>query len=160
MTISYRWLCALVVSSLVSAELMLAQGAPRGAADPYAAKQMHDAIAAAQGGDESRAIEIVRALVVERPRFGPGLKLEGMLLEDTGHASDAAAAYEAALKLAPNDPELLLKAGSMELVAGRVERAAELLKRRLRLMPVMRMPATTWLRLCTCRGITMVRLGC
>ncbi|MBB5058204.1 tetratricopeptide (TPR) repeat protein [Granulicella aggregans] len=136
MTISYRWLCAVVSGSLLSAELMLGQGAPRGAsADPYAAKQMHDAIAAAQGGDEARAIEIVRALVEQRPRFGPGLKLEGMLLEDQGQAGEAAKAYEAALTLSPNDSELLLKAGSMDLVAGKVPRAAELLKRRLRLLP-------------------------
>jgi tetratricopeptide (TPR) repeat protein len=136
MTISYRLICAVVAGSLFSAALMLGQGAQRGAAsDPYAAKQMHDAIAAAQGGDEARAIEIVRGLVAARPRFGPGLKLEGMLLEDSGQAGEAAEAYEAALKLAPNDAELLLKAGSMELVAGKVQRAAELLRRRLRLVP-------------------------
>jgi tetratricopeptide (TPR) repeat protein len=121
---------------VLTAPVVLAQSvSPRAAVDAYAAKQMHDAIAAAQAGDEARAIGIVRALVEQRPRFGPGLKLEGMLLEDQGQAGEAAEAYEAALKLSPNDSELLLKAGSMELVAGKVPRAAELLKRRLRLVP-------------------------
>ncbi len=130
------WLAVLALGFILTAPIVRAQSTPvRSGVDPYAAKQMHDAIAAAQGGDEARAIEIVRALVEQRPRFEPGWKLEGMLYEDAGRAADAAAAYEAALKLAPNDAELLLKAGSMELVAGKVQRSAELLRRRLRLVP-------------------------
>ncbi len=130
------WLGVLALGLLLTAPMVRAQGTPgRAAVDAYAAKQMHDAIAAAQAGDEARALGIVQALVQQRPRFEPGWKLEGMLLEDQGHTGDAAEAYEAALKLAPNDSELLLKAGSMDLVAGKVQRSAELLRRRLRLVP-------------------------
>ena len=115
---------------------LIAQTPPRQASpDPFTARQMHDAIAAAQAGDEPRALEIVRALTEKRPRFVPALKLEGMLLQESGRPDDALVAYESALTLAPNDPDLMLKAGSMNLVSGHLERATSLLTQRLRLLP-------------------------
>ncbi len=105
------------------------------AVDPAVAHGMHDAIAAAQGGDEQHALLIVGGLLAQHPAFEPALKLKGMLLEDTGHKEDAAAAYAAALKLAPNDPELLLKVGIIALLTGHLDQSVALLAHRVQVVP-------------------------
>jgi len=74
-------------------------------------------------------------LLAEHPEFAPGIKLKGMLLEEAGRTSEAAAAYEAALKLAPNDGDLLLKVGKSKLIAGQKEEAIRLLERCIRILP-------------------------
>jgi Flp pilus assembly protein TadD len=67
-------------------------------------------------------------LLEQRPDFAPAIKLKGMLLEEAGRSSEAAAAYEEALKLAPDDGDLLLKAGIYKLAAGQKEEAIRLLQ--------------------------------
>lgn len=74
-------------------------------------------------------------LLAQDPKFAPAIKLKGMLLEEAGQTSEAAAAYEEALKLAPNDPDLLLKAGVYKLKAGDRQRAIELLEHCIRMLP-------------------------
>ena len=105
------------------------------AVDPALARAMHDAIASAQGGDEPHALVIVGDLQTQHPAFEPALKLKGMLLEDTGHKEDAAVAYAAALKLAPNDPELSLKVGIIALLTGYLDQSIALLTHRVQLVP-------------------------
>jgi len=61
--------------------------------------------------------------------------LKGMLLEEAGRASDAAAAYEQALKLAPNDGDLLLKTGIYKLATGQKVEALKLLQHCVRILP-------------------------
>jgi tetratricopeptide (TPR) repeat protein len=58
-----------------------------------------------------------------------------MLLEEAGHTSEAAAAYEQALKFAPNDADLLLKAGIYKLAAGQREEAIKLLQHCIQILP-------------------------
>jgi hypothetical protein len=67
-----------------------------------------------------------RKLSVER--FG----LRGSL-ESVGRDGEAAATYEAAWKLAPNDSELLGKVGVYRLLAGDTDEAIRLLSRRAKL---------------------------
>jgi tetratricopeptide (TPR) repeat protein len=59
------------------------------------------------------------------PRFEPALKLKGMLLEQRGSTGEAMVVYEAALKLNPNDADLLLKAGIYKLQSGQKEEALQ-----------------------------------
>ena len=122
--------------SLAAAVSLNAQPAPSHASpDPATARRMHDAIAAAQAGDEPRALALVSGLVAEKPRFLPGLKLQGMLLEDMGRNPEAAHAYAAALALAPADPAMLLKVGTLQLLAGHSDQAIPPLEHRLQLLP-------------------------
>jgi tetratricopeptide (TPR) repeat protein len=92
-------------------------------ADSHVKEQMHEAVGAAQHGDETHALELTTTLLDEHPDFGPALKLQGMLLEDMGRSPEAAVPYQKALKLSPNDPELLLKVGIYHLVTGDKDQA-------------------------------------
>ena len=74
-------------------------------------------------------------LLQQNPKFVPALKLKGMLLEESGQNSEAAAAYQEGLKLAPSDPDLLLKTGIYKLAAGDREEALKLLQHCARLLP-------------------------
>lgn len=103
--------------------------------DSQVNEAMHQAIAAAEHGDESRALSLTSSLLAEHPNFEPGLKLQGMLLEDMGRFEQADASYRQALKLAPNDTELLMKIGAYKLVAGDKVEAISLFTRLLKLKP-------------------------
>jgi tetratricopeptide (TPR) repeat protein len=98
-------------------------------------QQLRQAISIAQQGDDDHALALTNALLARHPEFVPALKLQGTLLEDMGHQSDAALSYEKALTLAPNDPELLLKVGVFQLIADHDDEAISLLRHRLRLVP-------------------------
>ena len=74
-------------------------------------------------------------MLEQRPHFAPAIKLKGMLLEESGRISEAGAAFEEALKLAPNDPDLLLEVGKYKLTAGQSEEAIKLLQHCLRILP-------------------------
>lgn len=99
------------------------------------AQQMLRAIRAAKSGDDQQALSITNALLAEHPDFVPALKLQGELLEENGRDVDAAQSYAKALKLKPNDPDLLLKVGIDELVTGSYARSVALLHRRLGFTP-------------------------
>jgi tetratricopeptide (TPR) repeat protein len=77
----------------------------------------------------------VLRLLEQHPDFASAIKLKGMLLEEAGRTSEAAAAYEEALKLSPNDPDLLLKAGIFNLTAGQKEEAIKRLEHCVRILP-------------------------
>lgn len=98
-------------------------------------RQFHQALNLAQHGDRQEAMNLVLRLLEQRPDFAPAIKLKGMLLEEAGRTSEAAAAYEEALKLAPNDGDLLLKTGIYKLSAGQTEEAIKLLQRCVRILP-------------------------
>lgn len=104
-------------------------------ADAALQQQLHEAVASAQHGDGQHALAVVNDVLQRRPAFIPALKLRGMLLEDSGQDTDAAAAYEQALKLSPNDADMLLKVGTLRLVAGKTDQALALLQHRVRLLP-------------------------
>lgn len=98
-------------------------------------QQFHQALGLAKQGDRPGAMNLVLRLLAQHPDFSPGLKLKGMLLEEAGHSSDAAEAYEQALKIAPNDGDLLLKVGIAKLTAGQKEEAIRLLEHCVRILP-------------------------
>ncbi|MGA1989279.1 MAG: tetratricopeptide repeat protein, partial [Candidatus Sulfotelmatobacter sp.] len=98
-------------------------------------RQLHQALSLEEHGDKQGAMNLVVRLLEQHPDFSQAIKLKGMLLEETGRASEAAAAYEAALKLAPNDGDLLLKTGTYKLAAGQKEEAIKLLEHCLRVLP-------------------------
>lgn len=117
---------------LLAAALAGAQSSPHQSA---ATQQLRDAIGLAQSGNETEALNRVNALLAAHPNFAAALKFQGELLEDMGKEPDAGAAYEHALRLAPNDSELLLKVGIYRLVSGKYSEAVSLLRRRVTLVP-------------------------
>ncbi len=103
--------------------------------EPSMMRQLHQALSLAEHGDKQQAMTLARQLLEKDPKFVPAIKLKGMLLEESGQMADAAAAYEEALHLAPNDPDLLLKSGISKLASGDREQAIQLLRHCIRIVP-------------------------
>jgi tetratricopeptide (TPR) repeat protein len=126
---------------LVSTALLAAAGVavPAQCTKPQAesslTRQLHQALSLAEHDNKQEAMKIVLQLLEHHPDFAPALKLKAMLLEETGHTTEAAAAYEDALKLTPNDGDLLLKSGIYKLSAGQKEEALKLLQHCVRILP-------------------------
>jgi tetratricopeptide (TPR) repeat protein len=80
-------------------------------------------------------MNVALRLLEQHPNYEPAIKLKGLLLEEAGRTSEAAAAYEQALKLAPSDADVLLKAGIYRLTAGEKEDAIKLLQHCIRILP-------------------------
>lgn len=99
------------------------------------ARQVRQALTLNEHGDKQGAMNLVLRVIEQHPDFAPAIKLKGMLLEEAGRSSDAAVAYQQALILAPNDADLLLKAGIYKLAAGRKEEAVKLLQHCVRILP-------------------------
>ncbi|MGD0734476.1 MAG: tetratricopeptide repeat protein [Terracidiphilus sp.] len=127
-----RTLCAFCLMMMVG--LCTAQE-PKPAVESPSMKQLHQAISAADRGDKKQAMELTDTLLAQHPDFESALKLRGMLLEDAGRMYEAGESYQKALRLAPNDAELLLKVGIYQLVAGDKEQAVRLLTHHLKLAP-------------------------
>jgi tetratricopeptide (TPR) repeat protein len=104
-------------------------------ADSPAMRQLQQAVSLAEHGDPQGAMNIALRLLEQNPKFVPAMKLKGMLLEESGRAAEAAAVYEEALKLSPNDADLLLKTGIYKLAAGNREEAIKLLQHCIRILP-------------------------
>jgi len=130
-------LCAgllLAVLLAVGGTVVRAQKTAHRAESPQM-QQVQQALNLAAHGDRQGAMDLVLHLLEQHPDFAPAIKLKGMLLEQAGRTSEAAAAYEQALKLAPNDPDLLLLVGTYKLNAGQKEDAIQLLEHCIRILP-------------------------
>jgi tetratricopeptide (TPR) repeat protein len=103
--------------------------------NPELMAQLHEAILAAEHGDDNRALTLARQLLEQHPTFEPALKFQGTLLEDLGRGPEASASFQAALKLAPTDPKLLLKVGHYQMEAGDNDDAITLFVRALKYAP-------------------------
>ncbi len=126
----------LLLAVLCAAEetALRAQNKTRPAESPLMG-QVQQALKLAEHGDQQGAMNLVLHLLEQHPKFAPALKLKGMLLEDSGHLAEAGAAFEQALKFAPNDPDLLLEVGKYKLTAGQKEEAIKLLQHCIRILP-------------------------
>jgi tetratricopeptide (TPR) repeat protein len=126
---------------LLAAALLVAAGTAARAqstkptAESPLTRQLHQALNLAEHGDKQGAMNIVLRFLERHPDFAPAIKLKAMLLEEAGRTSEAAAAYEEALKRAPNDGDLLLKLGIYKLAAGQKEEALKLLQHCIRILP-------------------------
>src|SRR5258708_18948997 len=118
----------------VGGDAVRAQNTGRPAESPLT-RQLHQALSLAEHGTKRNAMNLVLRLLEQHPDFAPALKLKGMLLEEAGRITEAGAAYEEALKLAPNDGDLLLKAGIFKMAAGQKGEALQLLQHRIRGLP-------------------------
>lgn len=98
-------------------------------------RQVRQAVSLDEHGDRQGAMALTLQLLSQNPKFAPAIKLKGMLLEEAGQTSDATAAYEEALKLAPNDPDLLFKTGVHQLTAGDRSQAIKLLEHCTKILP-------------------------
>lgn len=98
-------------------------------------QQLHKALDLAGRGDAASAMQIVQHLLDQDPRFEQAMKLKGMLLEETGRKEEAIVVYEQALKIAPNDTDLLLKDGLYKLTIGQKQVALEMLIRAAKARP-------------------------
>jgi tetratricopeptide (TPR) repeat protein len=122
---------ALFVASGLAAQT---QGAGRAAQSPQM-EQLHKALSLAEHGNAQAAMNLVRDLLEQNPKFEPAIKLKGMLLEESGRTAEAEAAYEEGLQLAPNDPDLLLKTGICKLAQHKSDEAIKLLEHCTRILP-------------------------
>jgi tetratricopeptide (TPR) repeat protein len=113
---------------------VLGQSATHPAESPLL-RQIQQALSLDEHGDRQGAMNLVVRLLEQHPDFEPAIKLKGLLLEEAGRTSEAAAAYEEALKLAPNDADVLLKTGAYKLAAGQKEEAIKLLQHCIRILP-------------------------
>jgi tetratricopeptide (TPR) repeat protein len=131
------FLRSVIVIPVLLAYVIVAAGAQPSPypVEPSLVKQLRRAISMAEGGEKEQALVLANALVEEHPDSVPTLKLQGMLLEETGHGVEAAQVYRRALQLTPSDSDLLLKLGTYLLGAGDYDQAIELLLRRLRINP-------------------------
>ena len=104
-------------------------------AESVSIEQLHQALSLAKSGDKQGAMTLTLQLLERNPKFAAAIKLKGMLLEGAGQTLEAAAAYEEALKLAPNDPDLLLKTGIYRLASGDRDQAIKLLQHCTKILP-------------------------
>jgi tetratricopeptide (TPR) repeat protein len=125
-------LCAALLARAGAA--VQAQNPGRRAESPLM-RQVQQALSLDEHGDRQGAMNLVLHLLEQHPDFEPAIKLKGLLLEEAGRTSEAAAAYEDALKLAPNDPDVLLKTGTYKLAAGQKEEAIKLLQHCIKILP-------------------------
>lgn len=104
-------------------------------ADPSLMRQLQQAVSVAKQGDPQRSMTLTQQILEKHADFVPALKLKGSLLEDSGRPSEAGAVYEQGLRLAPNDPDLLLKTGIYKLATGDKQAALDLLLHCTRILP-------------------------
>jgi len=124
----------LLVVLTIGGVAITAQNSSRPADSPLM-RQVHQALTLADHGDKQGAMNLVLRLLEQHPNFAPAIKLKGMLLEGTGRGDEAAAAYQEALKLTPNDPDLLLELGTYKLHTGQKEEGIKLLEQCVRILP-------------------------
>jgi len=104
-------------------------------ADAVPIERLQQALNLAGRGDRQGAMTLTLQLLERNPNFVPALKLKGALLEEAGQTSQAAATFEAGLKLAPHDPDLLLKTGIYQLTIGDRHEAIRRLRQCARILP-------------------------
>jgi tetratricopeptide (TPR) repeat protein len=132
--VGFRPVLLLAALLTIGGTALGAQSKARPAESPLM-EQVHRALKLAEHGDQRGAMNLVLQLLEKHPDFAPAIKLKGMLLEDSGRIAEAGAAFVEALKLAPNDPDLLLEVGKYKLTAGDKEEAINLLQHCIRLLP-------------------------
>jgi tetratricopeptide (TPR) repeat protein len=126
----------LLVGAIVVASYTVAVAqSTRPPAESVPMQRLHQALSLAKNGDRQGAMTLTLQLLAGNPKFAPAIKLKGMLLEEAGQTSQAGAAYEEALKLVPDDPDLLLKTGIYELASGHRDQAIKLLKHCTKILP-------------------------
>ena len=132
-----KLICLGLVTVAFIAGLPLASDAQKTASQSDAPlwARLHRALSISEHGDIEQALILTNQVVEQHPEFVPALKLQGMLLEETGQPEKAALSYRRGLKLAPNDADLLFKVGVERLVAGDKSQAVTLLLRHLRYEP-------------------------
>ena len=128
-----RILLPLWLTVLLSAAVTAQSAGP--SSDSFLTRQLRQALSLAKQGDGQGAMKLTLQLLEQNPRFAPALKLKGMLQEELGQSSEAAASYEEALKFAPNDPDLLLKSGIYKLATGDRDEAIKRLQHCTRILP-------------------------
>lgn len=126
-------IAACVVGSFLSG-VCLAQKAASPAAVELS-HELHEALNLAQHGQPKQAFEAVNEILRTHPNYAPALKLKGMLLESAHRGDEANESYSQALKLDPNDEDLLYKVGVYQLIKGDRAEAILLLTHYVKLEP-------------------------
>jgi len=98
-------------------------------------QQLHQAVTFAEHGERQKAMSMAMEILERNPKFVPAIKLKAMLQEEAGQSAEAGITYEQGLKLAPDDPDLLLKAGVHKLATGERAQAIQLLERCAKIAP-------------------------
>jgi len=130
----FRRVLLLAALFAVAGSAVRAQKTNRPAESPLT-RQVQQALSLDEHGDRQGAMNSVLRLLEQHPDFEPAIKLKGMLLEEAGRTSEAEAAFEEALNLAPNDADVLLEVGKYKLTEGQKGEAIKLLQHCTRILP-------------------------
>jgi len=130
----FRRVLLLAALFAVAGSAVRAQKTSRPAESPLT-RQVQQALSLDEHGDRQGAMNSVLRLLEQHPDFEPAIKLKGMLLEEAGRTSEAEAAFEEALNLAPNDADVLLEVGKYKLTEGQKGEAIKLLQHCTRILP-------------------------
>jgi tetratricopeptide (TPR) repeat protein len=123
-----------LASLVVSTALVSSTVSPRQEAqDPYT--RVQQAHAALEAGQYQRVLAIVDDLLAEYPDSPSSHLLRGMALDELGRLDDAEKSYEAALKSAPDEPQILARFGMHLIRRGAWKRAVAPLERSARAAP-------------------------
>lgn len=90
-----------------------AAGAPAPGADPYALVQQANAYV--ERGEYQRGLDIVDGLIKQYPQSKSSHLLRALALDGLGRTDEAKLSYEAALRIAPKDPQTLFLLGKHHL---------------------------------------------
>ena len=112
----------------------LTQNSNRAVESP-AMRELHHALQLEQDGNPQGALSIVNQILDTNPHYVLALKLKGMLVSEAGEESAAGPVFEEALKLAPNDSDILLETGIYRLTLGDKGEAIRLLEHCIQILP-------------------------
>jgi tetratricopeptide (TPR) repeat protein len=111
---------------------LLAQAPPPATpprSDPYT--RVQEAKKALDAGQYQRVLRIVDGLLKEYPRSQSSHLLRGLALDELGRFDEAQKSYEAALQIAPNDPQIQARFGMHFVRRGKWDEAIPLLEKSL-----------------------------
>jgi len=128
-------IAATLAAVIISGAPVVSAQSTASPAESTSTRQLREALSLAKRGDKQGAMTLDLQLLQRNPTFVPAIKLKAMLLEEAGQNSAAGATYEEALKLAPNDPDLLLKTGVYKLAEGDWKHAIPLLQHCVKVLP-------------------------
>lgn len=129
------WAAAFALAPLVMGAGSPSVSRPAAPAEPAYVRYYNDGVKAGKAGDYQRAADLYRQTLREKPDFADAHNNLGFALRKIGdgYAEQAMAAYQEALKNAPNHAEALEYQGELYVQLGDLRKAQENYRRLIKL---------------------------